>query len=93
MNTAQVSEVKTCILYTAQVPEGAKSYPFKRKHYTAQVYSSSFRGTARILYAAQVPEGVNLYCSKRNNYAAQVSEVIPFKKEKYTAQVSEVKCL
>ena len=69
--TAQVSEVKPCIRYTAQVPEGANLYPSKRNNYTAQVSEVK----TCILFQTQVPEGANLYRSKRKSYTAQVSEV------------------
>ena len=85
--TAQVSEVKTCILHTAQVPERVYWYRSKGKNILLK-FQKEFTDT--------VQKG-KVYCSSfrsKNLYtvydsSSRKSLLIPFKREKYTAQVPE----
>ena len=72
-NTAQVSEVKACILYTAQVPEAANFDHSKRKSYTAQV--SEVKTCILVYY-------LRLKLQKELTYTVQKGKVIQLKFQK-----------
>ena len=92
---------KTCILQTAQIPEGAHLYRSKTKNYTAQmskvkpVYCKRLKFQKELTFTDRSSfRSKNLYTA--NGSSSRRSSLIPFKKEKLystsllqTAQVPE----
>ena len=95
---------KTCILYTAQVPEGAHLYRSKTKNYTAQISNVKLVSCKRLKFQKElIPiKNEKLYSSSfrsKNLYTANGSSsrrisLIPIKNEKlYSSNYKRKTCI